>query len=172
LFTRLRREIEPRWVAEYVAATWPKAQVIYRCPLGSIPEDVERAYGVAKGARIYRPWRPEVDACVLLPGALFLIEGKIFKVMDGLSKLPVYRSLVPLTPELRPYADLPVRMKLLVVKPLPWVRQAAQQMGVELVEYAPNWVVQIWEERDKYWTPEAVSARELRKKRMVAAGLA
>ena len=170
-FTRIRREIEPRWVSEYIAETWPDVKVQPRCPLGAIPKDVEKAYGLEKGARVFRPWRPEVDAVVFTPGALILIEAKISKPMDGLSKLPVYKSLVPTTPELKEYSRLPVKMQLLLVQPLPWVVEAAGKAGVEIVNYAPKWVVDIWEERDRYWSKKAIEERDLRKKRMRAAGI-
>lgn len=170
-FTRLRREVEPKWVSQYIAETWPNVKVQPRCPLGPIPKDVEKAYGAEKGARVFRPWRPEVDALVFAPKELILIEAKISKPMDGLSKLPVYKAMVPDTPELKEFSRLPVKMQLLLVQPLPWVIEAARRVGVEIVNYAPKWVVEIWEERDRYWGKKAIEERELRKKRMKAAGI-
>jgi len=165
-FSKLRREIEPRWVSQYVAETWPDAQVRMRCPLGPIPKDVEQAYGLERGLRIFRPWRPEVDALVVLPDRLVLVEGKVFRPMDGIAKLPVYKGLVPDTPELKPLLPRPVDMQLLVVRPLPWVKAAADRAGITLVDYAPDWVVRVWEERDRYWTREALERREARKRRL------
>ena len=161
--THLRREIEPRWVSEYVAATYPDLPHAYRVPLGPIPKALEEAWGPTKARRVYRPSRPEVDALVYPKGRLIMVEAKIFKVMDGLSKLPIYRSLVPTTPELAEYWTKPVTMQLLCVKPVPWVLEAATQAGVDVVAWSPDWVVAIWEERDKYWTPEAQQKREERK---------
>jgi len=162
--TKIRRELEPRWVAEYVAANYPNAENRPRCPLGPIPTGIQEAIGGDKARRVYRPWRPEVDTCVILPTKLVLIEGKIFKTMDGLSKLPVYKSLIPTTPELTAHKEKPIDMELLVVRPLPWVVQAASLAGIRVVEWAPPWIIQVWEDRDKYWAPEAVKAREERKK--------
>ena len=88
--TKSRREIEPRWVSEYVATHYARHKVRLRVPLGPVPEYLKKAHGTPKAIRIYRPWRPEVDCLVIMPGALVLIEAKIFKYMDGLSKLPVY----------------------------------------------------------------------------------
>jgi len=161
--TKLRREIEPRWVSEYIVKHYPKYPVKLRCPLGPIPENLKKIHGEEKAIRVYRPWRPEVDALVIMPGALLLIEAKIFKYMDGLSKLPVYASLVPATPELKEYKDMPVKMQLLVPVDIPWVRTACQKMGVDMVVWAPDWLKKIWEERDKYWSPEELIKREKRK---------
>jgi len=168
--TKLRREIEPRWVSEYVAANYKDFPVRFRVPLGAIPKGLAEEMGEAKALAFFRPWRPEVDAIVILPRHLILIEGKIFKVMDGLSKLPIYKSLVPLTPELAEYRDFPVIMQLLCVRPLPWVEQAAAQNDVKIVPWAPDWLIKIWEERDKYWTREEVLKREDRKKTLKALG--
>jgi len=44
----------------------------------------------------------------------------------------------------------------------PWVT-LAKSVGVELVEWAPTWVQQVFMQRDRYWTREAVALREKRK---------
>lgn len=162
-FTKLRREIEPRWVSWYIKTYYPDEEARLRCPLGPIPEELKKLYGPAKAARVYRPSRPEVDACVVLPGAILLIEAKIQKYMDGLSKLPVYAALVPKTPEMMPLLPRPILKHLLIPVPIPWVVAAAPEMGVEVKTVAPDWVIQIWEERDLYWTPESRMRRMERK---------
>uniref|UniRef100_A0A6M3XSH4 Uncharacterized protein n=1 Tax=viral metagenome TaxID=1070528 RepID=A0A6M3XSH4_9ZZZZ len=163
-FSRVRREIEPRWVSEYVSNTYAQYKHAYRVPLGSIPEEITKIYGATKGRRVYRPSRPEVDAMIWTNKFLVLLEGKIFKIMDGIAKLPVYKSLVPVTPELEEWRGTPIRMELLCVQPLPWVQEAADRAGVNVIKWAPRWIQEIWQERDKYWTPEAVEKREERKK--------
>ena len=150
-------------MSAYIKEFYPDAEVRLRCPLGPIPDQLKELYGPAKAARVYRPSRPEVDALVVLPGAILLIEAKIFKYMDGLSKLPVYASLVPISPELMVFSKRPVLMHLLIPAPIPWVKAAAPGLGVEVYTWAPDWVLQIWEERDKYWQPEARMLRAERK---------
>jgi len=150
-------------VSWYIKEYYPDAEVRLRCPLGPIPVQLVDLHGPAKAARVYRPSRPEVDALVVLPGALLIIEAKIFKYMDGLAKLPVYKALVSQTPELDVFSNRPVIMHLLIPAPIPWVKAAAPEMGVEVYTVAPDWVLQIWEERDKYWTPESRMKRAERK---------
>lgn len=162
-FTKLRREIEPRWVSGYIKENYPDGEVRLRCPLGPIPDELKELYGPAKAARVYRPSRPEVDALVILDNALLLIEAKVFKYMDGLSKLPVYAALVKKTAELDVFSGRPVKMHLLLPKAVPWVVAAAPALGVEVKTDAPEWVLEIWRERDKYWTPDARMKREERK---------
>jgi len=161
--TKLRRTIEPKWVAWYVTKTWPEAPVRYRCPLGPIPEEFMKIYGRERAIRVYRPWRPEVDALVRWRRKLILLEAKIFKYMDGLSKLPVYKALIPETPELREYWDWTVDMILLIPTKIPWVIAAGRRTGVIVLVEAPEEVLKIWRERDKYWTREAIYKREKRK---------
>jgi len=161
--THLRRDLEPRWVSWYVARKYPRDIVKLRCPLGPIPDALLEAVGEAKGIKMYRPWRPEVDALIIMPGTVELIEAKIFKYMDGLSKLPVYQSLVPLTPELRAWKDLPTRMLLLIPAEIDWVKTAAARTGVNVSTEAPDYIKQVWEERDKYWTKPFMEQREKRK---------
>lgn len=163
-FTHLRREIEPRWVAEYVSETYGQYPASFRVPLGGIPPELIDVYGERKATRVYRPSRPEADAIIYLPDRLILLEGKIFKVTNGLGALRMYRDLIPDTPELADYHSLPIRAELLCVQPLPWVLQAAEKADIHIVKYAPEWIREIWEERDKYWTKEHMRKREERKK--------
>jgi len=164
--TRLRRELEPRWVSEYCAKTFPNAIVKLRCPLGPIPKEVKEAYGDAKAIKVYRPWRPEVDACVITETQLVLVEAKIHKYMDGLAKLPRYRDLVPDTPELRLWRHLPINMRLLIPTSIPWVEVAADKAGVQVIMDAPDYILRAWEERDKGWTKEELEKRERRKQKL------
>jgi len=168
--TQLRRDLEPRWVSWYCAKHYPRDIVKLRCPLGPIPDALKQAVGEAKGIKMYRPWRPEVDALVILPGAIDLVEAKIFKYMDGLSKLPVYKDLVPVTPELRAWSELPVRMWLLIPETIDWVQAAGTQAGVGVVTEAPDYIKQAWEERDKYWTKPYMEERERRKEKLKELG--
>ena len=168
--TKLRRSIEPRWVSWYIKEQYPDAEVRMRCPLGRIPVELKALHGPAKAARVYRPWRPEVDALVILPGALVLIEAKIQKYMDGLAKLPIYGALVPYTAELAVFSDRPVLLHLLLPVKIPWIMDVAKDVGVEVYTLAPDWVLQVWEERDKYWLPEARLKRAERKELLAKLG--
>jgi hypothetical protein len=169
-FTQPRRELEPKWVSEYMARTYPNAEVRFRVPLGPIPTETQKDYGLLKGLRVYRPWRPEVDAAARLPTQTVLVEAKIFKYMDGLSKLPIYKNLVPSTPELAHWPK-DVIMELLIPAEIPWVIDAARTAGVKVVTtFVPDYIKRVWDERDKYWTKEAIEKREERKRMLQELG--
>lgn len=170
-FTRPRRELEPRWVSDYMATTYPRAEVRLRVPLGPIPKETQADYGLIKGLRVYRPWRPEVDAAARWTNKTILVEAKIFKYMDGLSKLPVYKSLLSETPELTHWPT-DVIMELLIPEKITWVERAALNMGVKVVSsFVPEYIKRAWEERDKYWTKEAIEEREERKRKLQELGM-
>ena len=165
-FTKLRREIEPRWVAEYVSKFYPAHEASFRVPLGPVPEEWAKELGEAKAVRAYRPWRPEADALVKMPNRLVLIEGKVFKYMDGAAKLPLYKALVPFSPDLKDQKGKEISMELLLPVDVQWVRIVCDAMGIRLVVWCPDWLKPIWEERDRYWLPENVLARQKRKEKL------
>lgn len=122
-----------------------------------------QSMGLGKAIRSFRPYRPEVDALLIAPESIILIEGKIVKVMDGMSKLPIYRSLIPTTPELIAYKSMPVRCILLTAKPPGWVGDVSEEHNVEIVEFRPNWLDEYYNRREEYWTQEEREKRQGRK---------
>jgi hypothetical protein len=162
-FTKLRTEWESKYVSEYVLQKYPHDEVQFRCPLGKVPESMIKELGLSKATGAYRPYRPEVDARVITDDALVLIEGKIFKVMDGLSKLPVYRSLVKETPELELYKNFPVRAVLVTPKELTWGANIAVEQNIEVELFLPGWLDEYYAQQEGYWTAEERYKREQRK---------
>ena len=156
---------ERRLVAEYIVDRFPRAHVIYGCPLGPVPEKLVATLGPRKALRMARGLRPEVDALVVLDHKLILVEAKMQRWVDGIAKLPVYRSLIPTTPELQQYKEHEVEMRLC----FPWesenVREAARQAGVVLDVFHQPWIDDYLAELGKYWSNEYIAARA-EKKRM------
>ena len=170
---RIRQEREARLISEWVQQNYPKAQLVrFRCPLGPIPDKLVQDLGLEKAIGYARPYRPEVDALIVTEKEIVLAEAKIFKVMDGLSKLPIYGALVPKTPELQPYLGRTIRLKLITAKPLPWMKEAAAEAAVEVVVFQPEWIKAYLQELEKYWTKDSVEERQRRKKVLEALGYA
>lgn len=153
-FTKLREDWETRYVSAYVLEKFPNDEAKYRCPLGTVPEQFIAALGLGKAIRMYRPYRPECDAAVITADSIVLIEGKIFKVVDGLAKLPLYRFLVPQTPEFAAFKSMPVRAVLVTPKKLTWGEEYAKSVNVEIDLFAPDWIQEYYAKQESYWTGE------------------
>jgi len=162
-FTTLRKDYEARYVSDFVLSHYPRDIVKYRCPLGTAPGMWIKDMGLSKALRTYRPYRPEVDAVVITADEILLIEGKIFKVMDGISKLPVYRILSFETPELDEYKTLPVVCILVTPKDPGWTTRVAEQLNVKIMLFTPAWIKDYYEKQELYWTAEERVKRHKRK---------
>jgi len=147
-------------ISEYLKRRYSSFPFIMNVPLGKVSEDLMRDVGYKTALGISRPFRPIADALVVLPNYLLLIEAKVWSVIDGLAKLPLYKSLVPFTPELREYRSRKVIMQLVVAWTNPNLEIMARSQGVSLKLYNPPWLVEVTESMQKYWTKEYREARE------------
>jgi hypothetical protein len=158
--SRKSRQVEVRLVAEYLKETYPRYPFINKQPLGKVPSELLTEVGYKRAVGMSRPFRPEVDAIVIMPGALVLIEAKVWSVVDGCAKLPLYKSLVPFTPELKQYLKLPITMELVVAKTNDNLEIMAREMGVTVRLFAPDWVLEVIKGMESYWTKEYRVERE------------
>jgi hypothetical protein len=156
---RKNRQTETRMVAEYVASEYGDLTHMLAVPLGRIPDNIIKDVGYTQAIAFMRPFRLEVDALVVLPRHLVLIEAKVFKTIDGLAKLPLYKSLVPFTPELDQYAGREIIMELVVGWTNPNLEIMARDAGVRLRVYSPDWLAAVVQEYHRYWTKEYRDAR-------------
>lgn len=147
-------------VSEYLLKNYSKFPYIMKVPLGAIPEDLARREGTKQAARIIRPFRPEVDAVVVLPRYLLLVEAKVWNIISGLSKLPMYKSLVPLTPELKQYMPREVIMQIVVGWTNTNLEVMARDAGVTVQVFCPDWLKEVVEGMHEYWTREYRDERE------------
>lgn len=161
-FSKRRENWEQRYVSEYVLEFYPDSIAKYRCPLGAIPATWVEMMGIGKAAKTYRPYRPECDAAVITADEIILIEGKIMKVLDGLAKLPIYKWLIPKTPEFLEYKSLPVIALLVTPKEPQWEAEVAEHLGVEVDVFVPEWIEDYYSRQERYWTAEERAKREKR----------
>lgn len=167
---KLREEWESKFVSEYIESAYPDTLKKIRVPLGPLETEDIALYGLEKAARRMRPWRPEVDAIVITDKEMILIEGKIIKVMDGFSKLPVYGALARESPDLDKYNKKEIRLVLVTPKPPTWALSIAPDFHVEIEIYKPEWLQDYYNRREVYWTAEGRYKREKRKVAMKELG--
>ena len=157
---RKSRQVETRLVSEYIKERYSAFPVIVKQPLGVVSDELMREEGYARALRISRPFRPEVDAVVILPRHLLIIEAKVWSIVNGLAKLPLYKSLVPLTPELRQYMPRQVLMQLVVGWTNTNLKVMARDQGVEVQVFCPPWLEEVVESMHHYWTREYQEERQ------------
>ena len=157
---RKTQQVETRLVAEYLKDTYPQFSSIAKQPLGLISEELLKTEGYVKGLRMQRPSRPEVDAIVLLPRYFVLIEAKVWHIVDGMAKLPLYKSLIPFTPELKQYQPREVIMELVVPWSNPNLEVMCRDANIRLVVYCPEWIAEVVNRVQLYGTREYRLARE------------
>jgi len=168
----MTQQRERRLAGEYAATRLGQALVVIQgCPLGPIPQAIAESMPLAIARRVSRPWRPEADIVAVFGDGIEVIECKIFKLIDGAAKLPLYASLVGQTPELQTHLPRPVRMRLVC----PWVSIAVQQFadGASIIveHFAPAWIESYVESMHNYWTREYRQARAERQRRLAELGL-
>jgi len=151
---RKTRQVETRLIAEYLKERYSEFSFITGQPLGAVPTEIMVREGYEKGLRFFRPFRPVVDAIVILPANLLLIEAKVWNIINGLAKLPLYQSLLSVTPELKQYANKEVMLQLVVGWTSPNLEIMARSMDVEVKVYCPDWLVKVVEDLHHYWTRE------------------
>jgi len=162
-FTKLRENWEQRYVSDYVIGKYPHDIHKFRCPLGTAPDIWIHEMGLGKALKTYRPYRPECDAAVVTADKIVVIEGKLFKVMDGLAKLPIYRSLIRETPEFDIYKTLPVDAVLVTPKDPGWSKRVAEEYNIVVDIFIPEWIKEYYEKQERYWTAEERLKRLKRK---------
>ena len=157
---RKTQQVETRLVAEYMKVTYSKFPYLVAQPLGVVDEELLKTEGFVKGLRMQRPNRPEVDAIVLLPRYFVLIEAKVWHIIDGMAKLPMYKSLIPLTPELKQYQPREVIMELVVPWTNPNLEIMCRSADIRLQVYKPEWINEVVDRVTNYGTREHRLARE------------
>lgn len=135
------KQRERRYVPEYVNEAFPnRVAVFYNMAVGPPPEDLYKAHPEIP-LEHFRRWRFWIDAVVILPDKMILLEGKLRKPAEGLGQLLLYRALLPQTPELKPYINLPIEMRLITPRPDPRVIGVAASLGITVDIYSPQWAI-------------------------------
>jgi len=155
-----REERERRYIQDFLLQNYPRGGWVTNVPLGPIPQEILARYGVSAGAKLFRPSRPRVDAVLLAANRYFLVEAKIREPKAAIGDLLVYKSLAEKTPDLPIYNGEPISMMLVVPWALDWVKIAARQHDMHLVEFRPAWVEDYVRMRQDYFTRDWRMKRE------------
>ena len=157
---RKSRQVEVRMISEYLKENYAGFPFTLNIPLGAVSEQLMKEEGYQRALGLSRPFRPIADSVVILPHYILLVEAKVWNVVNGLAKLPLYKSLVPVTPELKQYMPREVMMQLVVAWTNPNLEIMARAADVELKVYRPPWIEEVVDGMHKYWTREYRDQRE------------
>jgi len=141
------RRVEREYVVDYVLNKFPRRlKVYFNLRLGPPPAHVAKAYpNLPRG--YFKVWQRYADAVVITDDAVYLIEAKVHNIKVGPGYLVEYRQLLPQTPELKPYLNRPIHLRLVIPVPDPWVINTCKQLGIEVDIYQPEWLVPILKEK-------------------------
>lgn len=162
---------EPKFVSEYVLANYAGRRVVFNAPLGPIPSELVADVGEAAAIRLYRSWRPRVDAIIWDDDGVVLLEGKIDTPRNAIGDLLFYRPLWGVTPEYRPFWSAPLRLVLLTPWAPDWLEVVAKAYDVEMEIYTPGWLDDRLHNLQRYHTAEWRQKREARRAALAALGL-
>lgn len=138
-----KRKWQPRemkLVSEYLAQNYPKYECRTRVRLGSYPAALKPELLTGGDRRALGVWRRWADAIVIMPDRLILIEAAIRPNPGDISQLELYERLVPMTPELAEYKDLPIDKVLLFALKDPAMELMARERNIRVVYYHPDWI--------------------------------
>jgi len=161
---------ERRYIVEWAEHRFPGCEKRFNVPLGPVPSSLVEEVGLTKALKVFRPWRPDVDAVIICPDKLIIAEAEILRPKDAIGDLLVYRDLVPDTPELKQFLDRPLEAWLVVPWSVTWVKEACDKYKIKLDLFVPDWIKDYLEELHKYFTAEGRQKREERRKALEGLG--
>ena len=131
---------EMRMVSEFLAANYAGCQCMTRVRLGSIHPEL-KADSLSDSEKsmvgLFRRW---ADAIVIMPDRLVLIEAAIRPQPGDISQLQLYARLIPTTPELSAYKDLPIEKVLVYALEDPVLRTLATESSIRYIYFHPDWI--------------------------------
>lgn len=127
-------------VTEFLSRMYPNDRWITRVKLGAMSESEFNEELSPEELRAIGVWRRWADAVVIKEGELHLIEVAIRSDPGDISKLLLYKMLIPVTPELRRFKHLPIVPILVYAIEDPATITLARRSGIRCIAYAPDWL--------------------------------
>ncbi len=131
---------EMRLVAEWTVLNYAHAEIRFRVNVGDLSSALDQTGLTAAELRALGHSRRWVDAMVVEPTAVHLVEGKIRLVPGALEQIELYRALFPLTPELAHLRGRPLQLHLVFAVEDPVLTAIARSRGVLVHIFHPPWV--------------------------------
>jgi len=125
-------------ITEWLAQSFPDVEWRSNMRLGPLqPRNAGGQY-TKDELRLLGVWRRRIDAVVFLQDRLLLVEAVLRSNPGKLSILKLYARLVPQTPELTPFAHLPVQKVLLYVIEDPVINILCREDDILPIQFVPS----------------------------------
>ena len=134
---RKRIDWERVLVLEYVLRFYRETPYWIREGVGPLPDTGDAAF--------YARARRWADAIIRAPEAMIIVEGKMSVEPSVIGQLLNYRNLLPQTPMLRKYNELPIIMRVVTAHLKPGIKELLESAEIEVVEFKPS-NYQEWEQ--------------------------
>jgi hypothetical protein len=127
-------------LGEYVAATWPNGHVMMHKRLGPpITNDSGQFASAEELDLVGGAFRRWADAVIIEQTRLIVLEAKMVLHPAVIGQLELYLELVPKTPELAEYSQLPAVGAIVCGVSDPATAQLAARRGYTVTTYRPTW---------------------------------
>lgn len=131
---------ETRLVAEWLAARHPDAHTLQHVRVGPITPQTDDPDLADAELRMLGSWRYWVDAILIYPHEVILVEAGILPDPGDVSRLELYTRLWPLTPDVGDIVTLPARGHLVYGVPCAALEAVALEHGLSWETFTPPWV--------------------------------
>lgn len=138
---RRHRLGETRYVQEILNRFYPNAIRISPCRLGTLPEPLGGEEWTPEERAMLTVRQRWADAIAIEGNVLHIIEAKLLpgRYPEGLSKLEIYRLLIPHTPSLAEYRGATVECELWTPIEDPVIKRLAAEKGIRNPIFEPAW---------------------------------
>ena len=134
--------VESKLVSEFCAIRYPDRRVLQRVRVGQIPSELDLDGLEPEEIRMLGVWRRWVDALIIDPPYLRVIEAGMLPNPGDISQLELYMRLLPNTPDLEEFIDLvPVGVLVYAIDD-PVVRTLASERDFTVEIFRPVWLSQ------------------------------
>jgi len=137
---RTARQTELQYVSDFVQNFYPGRRAWTNLRIGAPHPSLVTPDMSPEEIRLIVGWKRRCDAVVLLDDRLVLIEGMIHADPYHVARLEHYATLLPHTPELAEYKNLPVDKVLVFPIEDPVITLMCRKFGVRAALYQPTWL--------------------------------
>ena len=137
---RRARQTELRYVSDFLATFYPGRRCWTNLRIGAPHPSLVSPDMSPEEIRLIVGWKRRCDAVVVLDDRLVLIEGMIRADPYHVARLEHYAMLLPHTPELEPYKDLPIEKILVFPIEDPVITVMCRKFEVRAAVYRPAWL--------------------------------